>query len=226
MHNRAMSIVGSIAPHPHRPVEIERTLRAVTMGSTRSQRRWAGDGARMASADDAVIATAPGERVCVFDGRIDYKDDLRRAIGADAPEHGDSATLVLAAHARWGAGFADHVIGDWACAIWDGASRRLILAADAMGTRALHYHVAADGVLRFATEARALHADPEVPRALDHDRGAAWLALEGDGGEEAAAQTFFQGIRRVAPGTSVTYCDDKLRGKNSQLRRGISRVQH
>lgn len=205
-----MSIAGIIATHPDAPVDLDRILRGVTIGHARSQRRWAGEGARLGVADGSMLATGPGGRACVFDGRLDYLTDLRRALGDEAPAGDDPAAFALAAHARWGDDFADHLTGDWACAIWDGGSRRLLLGLDPMGTRALHFHVDAEGTIRLATDARALHADPAVPRVLDAERAALWLALTAPP-ESASDRTMFRDVARVAPGTTAVWSGGRVR---------------
>ena len=49
--------------------------------------------------------------------------------------------------------------------IWDAPRRRLVLARDRLGLKPLYYTLA-DGRLRFASEIKALLADPTLPRAL------------------------------------------------------------
>lgn len=201
-----MSIAGRAVSDPDMPIDIARIVRAGTLTSARSQRGWSGPGIRLGAADDASLGTAPAGRACAFDGRIDNRAELATALALDRQTAADDAALTLAAHARWGDGFADRIIGDWACAIWDGAHRRLTLAVDPMGMRALQYHCAADGILTFATEIRALHADPDIPRDIDDRRVAAWLCLTA--GDDH--RTFFRDIAAVAPGSIVTWQDGRV----------------
>src|SRR3546814_9836301 len=53
--------------------------------------------------------------------------------------------------------FVEHLNGQFAIALWDGASRRLVLARDRVGIRP-PYWTKADGTLWFASEPKALFA--------------------------------------------------------------------
>ena len=202
-----MSIVGRSHIDPERAGPVDRVLRAATLTSPRTQRNWASEGVRMGSADDGSLASGAGGRAAAFDGRLDNRAELAEALGL-ASGHGlDAAGLTLAAHAKWGEDFAGHLIGDWACAVWDGRHRRLILAVDPMAMRPLYYHLDASGGLVFASEQRALWADPDVPRELNEERIAEWLTLLPGGAE----RSFFRGIARVAPGGTTVWDAGRVR---------------
>ncbi|NIJ33722.1 asparagine synthase-related protein [Sphingomonas oligoaromativorans] len=103
----------------------------------------------------------------VADARIDNREDLAQRIGI-APEvlaeMSDSA-LLLAAYRHWGEACAEHLLGDFAFAVWNRRTRSLLLARDHMGQRGLYYHHG-DGFLAFASEPKALWAVEGVPRRL------------------------------------------------------------
>src|SRR4029077_460426 len=98
------------------------------------------------------------------------------------------AALMLAAYERWETDAFDRICGNYTCAVWDGASRRLLLAKDAIGMQPLYYHRAA-GLLAFASMPKGLHALPEVDYTPDEDRIAEFLTLTPEWGTE----TFFKG---------------------------------
>jgi len=77
----------------------------------------------------------------------------------------DSET-VLHLYEELGPRCLDHLIGQWALAIWDGRRGELLLARDRMGVRPLFYTVV-DGMLLFASEIKALLAHPHVSHELD-----------------------------------------------------------
>jgi hypothetical protein len=60
---------------------------------------------------------------------------LHHDLGPDITD----AALVSAAYAKWGLDSITRLIGDWSLAIWDGSSRRVVLARDYMGNRPLFY---------------------------------------------------------------------------------------
>ncbi|URW74647.1 asparagine synthase-related protein [Sphingomonas donggukensis] len=195
-----MSFYGCVADDPHAPVAIDRGLRVVTLGHARAQRQWAGDGVRMAAADGATLATAPGGCAALLDGYIHNRADLEAALALAPGEAASDAALLLAAYRRWSDECADHVVGDYAFVLWDGARRRLLMVVEPGGMRPLFYAVRADG-LAFANEPRALLTDPDVDRTIDATRVAHWLALIPPPPE----RSFFAGIRRVPPGGRATW---------------------
>ena len=71
--------------------------------------------------------------------------------------------VILQAYLEYGTNVAEHLNGQWAFALWDTRTRRLILSRDRAGILPLFWTVHG-GVLRFASEVKALFADPGVPR--------------------------------------------------------------
>ena len=76
----------------------------------------------------------------------------------------DSA-LLMRAYRTWGEDCAEHLLGDFAFAIWDARANKLVLGRDHMGQRAILYHRNADRFV-FASDANALRAYPDVPHTL------------------------------------------------------------
>jgi asparagine synthase (glutamine-hydrolysing) len=135
----------------------------------------------------------------VADARIDNREALAATLRIDAARLAampDSA-LVLAAWRRWGDDCVDHLIGDFAAAIWDGEARRLVLLRDHMGQRALFYTVQRD-FIAVASEVRALLALPGVPRALSRTMIGLRLMRSTAYGP---GSSFHQGIQGLPGGT-------------------------
>jgi asparagine synthase (glutamine-hydrolysing) len=95
-----------------------------------------------------------------------------------------------------GAGGIARLSGMFAAAIYDTRDATLMLARDAVGVKPL-YVAEHDGRLRFASELKCLLCDPALPRELDDDALALYLAL----GFVPGARTPFRAIRKVRPGT-------------------------
>ncbi len=108
-----------------------------------------------------------GDVTLVADCRIDNRDELAAAfdIGAAELTGTPDSALLLRAYKIWGENCAEHLLGDFAFAIWDGRAKKLVLGRDHMGQRAVLYHAAADFFV-FATDLNALLAYPDVPRVL------------------------------------------------------------
>lgn len=131
------------------------------------------------------------------DARLDNRDELLSAFGlAQETRTIGDGELILRAYLRWNEDCAGHLLGDFAFAIWDPRSQRLLCARDQIGLRQLLYHHDAGRRFVFATEANAIVALPGVDAPLNHDRVADYL-----GNMEGADldSTFFHGISRLPP---------------------------
>src|SRR5262249_48431372 len=74
--------------------------------------------------------------VITFDGRVDNREELLDLLSADSLQRsGPDCAIVLQAIARFGEGFLDRLIGDYAFAIWSPAKRRLFCARSPVGWR-------------------------------------------------------------------------------------------
>jgi asparagine synthase (glutamine-hydrolysing) len=139
--------------------------------------------------------------VLVADARIDNRDELiplLRAKAALTDARPADAALILAAYRTWGEACLEHLVGDFAFAIWDRHRRRLLLARDPMGLRSVYFRAEPDRFL-FATEARQILAAPGVPEELFLPSVASFLV--GDFGRPE--WTFFAGVERLQPGRAL-----------------------
>lgn len=164
--------------------DIARSLRAMALGPGKARLHRETD-ILLGACDDGEIAVE-GPVVALFHGRLDQADGLQ---GRSA------AAIAIQAYRRWGADFPAQLIGDFACAIWDGATRRLLLARDPFGAEPLHFWRDGRSIL-FATEPQGLLALPEVAREIDQRWVARWLALL----PQDEPGTAYRGIDRVLPG--------------------------
>lgn len=158
---------------------------------------------RLADATGAGADEVWREGPIVLIGPAATRGSLRVAADARLDDTGAVAPADAAppdALARaWSAG-EEHglarIYGDFAVAVWDGATRRLWLTRDPMGCRPLYVVVRPGRFVAFATTARALLALPGVSRRADPDQVAAYLVPW----LEDREATFWADIRRVAPG--------------------------
>lgn len=143
------------------------------------------------------IASADGDLVLTADVRLDNRSELLELLAGDigsAQRPASDAELILAAYRRWGVACAEHLLGDFAFALWDGRKRRLLCARDALGLKAFNYARVGDLFL-FATEAQQILEHPRVSKRLD----------EGSVGEflldtiRTSDRTFFRSVRRLMP---------------------------
>jgi asparagine synthase (glutamine-hydrolysing) len=104
----------------------------------------------------------------VFNGEIYNYLPLReelRGLGCRFATETDTE-VILYAYRVWGADSVRRLRGMFAYAIWDAAERTLFLARDRLGIKPLYYHW--DGRrIRFASEIKAILADPDARVSLD-----------------------------------------------------------
>jgi asparagine synthase (glutamine-hydrolysing) len=113
------------------------------------------------------LVSGDGRRVLTADARIDNRDALFDAldIAFDTNAVTDGA-LILAAYERWGDGCVDHLLGDFAFAIWDADRELLFCARDHVGVKPFYYY-RSHRLFAFASEIKALFRVPEVPREIN-----------------------------------------------------------
>jgi asparagine synthase (glutamine-hydrolysing) len=73
-----------------------------------------------------------------IDGRVELLEKLLR-LGRRASLDRPDAELILHAYHAWGEACVEHLIGDFAFAVWDGRQRRLFCARDQLGVKLLYY---------------------------------------------------------------------------------------
>lgn len=124
---------------------------------------------------------------------VELGERLRRA-GHRFRSRSDTEVMLHLYEER-GLDFVADLNGQYAFAIWDAAQQQLVLGRDRLGVRPLFYTVV-DGALLFASEIKALLADPRVPRRVDlrglDDVFTYWSVLPG--------RTMFEGIAEVPAG--------------------------
>ncbi len=99
------------------------------------------------------------------DARIDNRGELFRLLDIAPPhDHLPDSVLIQAAYERWGTECPLHLVGDYACAIWDAHKRSLMLMCDHISARPLYYALTPQRIV-FATDVRALWAGgvPHLP---------------------------------------------------------------
>jgi len=132
---------------------------------------WSGSGAAVAHLALNVRARQPcvlqplrleDGRICVVDGHVAHPTALLRALGhpEGVPAPHDAQCIAMAVE-RWGLEFWRRIDGDFAIAVWDPASRNLLLARDRLGVRPL-FHVRTPELVAFCSEPEPLFGLPGV----------------------------------------------------------------
>ena len=138
----------------------------------------------------------------VFNGEIYNFASLREELSA----HGvtfrsrSDTEVLLAAYARWGTDCVARLNGMFAFALYDGRTQRLFLARDRAGKKPLFYRES-HGEIRFASELKAILADPAIPRRIDPEALDCYLAM----GYAAGERCILEGIRKLPPAHALLF---------------------
>lgn len=116
--------------------------------------------------------------------------------------------VIVHAWEEWGSDCFRRFNGQWALALWDSRKGELALSRDHAGIVPLYY-AQAGGSFLFASEVKALFADPRLPRAFDpvgiDQTLSFWCTL--------APRTPYQGVSELEPGHWALLRDGKLEKK-------------
>jgi asparagine synthase (glutamine-hydrolysing) len=145
----------------------------------------------------------PRRTLLVFNGEIYNYPELRLRLeraGHALRTRCDTEAVSLL-YEDHGPDMVDLIDGMFAFAVWDPAERRLFMARDRLGEKPLYWNARA-GVLTFASEIKALFADPRLSAEVNE------AAIPGYFADlvTAAPRTLFRGIFKLAAG-SAAICD-------------------
>lgn len=157
---------------------------------------------RLAILDLSQAAAQPMQAVqgrywITFNGEIYNFQEIRRELtglgAAFRTSHSDTEVLLLA-FIHWGEACLARLRGMFAFGVLDLQGRRLFLARDRLGKKPLYYRAAPEG-FQFASELKAIVADPAVPREIDPVALGQYLLY----GYVPAPRTIYRGIAKLPP---------------------------
>jgi len=156
------------------------------------------------------ISNEDGSVWIVYNGEVFNHHELRRGLeqrGHHFGTHTDTEVIVHL-YEEMGIHCLHELNGQFALAIWDSRNQGLMLARDRLGVRPL-YMAQRAGQLFFASEIKALLAQPIVREGLSIDR----VALEQIfiGWSVIAPRTLFTGIEQLPPGHVAMLRDGELK---------------
>ena len=147
----------------------------------------------MGSADGAVWIT--------YNGEVYNAPELRREL-TSLGHHFRSTTdteVVLESYREWGAGCLSRFNGMFAFALWDRPNGLVWCARDRFGIKPFYYRFG-EGRFLFASEIKALLADPKARRAPNERTVYEYLTR---GRQDFCDETLFEGVRQLGPGQSL-----------------------
>jgi asparagine synthase (glutamine-hydrolysing) len=147
--------------------------------------------------------------VITSDCRIDNRTELMDELGLHENGSGGipDSTLILRAYERWGEDSPNHIMGDFAFAVWDAARQQLFIARDPFGVRPLYYY-SSDRLFVFGSEIKSLLRCSAVPRRRNELMIAKLLVMTF---HENKASTFYADIHRLPPAYTLTVNRSRVR---------------
>jgi asparagine synthase (glutamine-hydrolysing) len=142
----------------------------------------------------------------VFNGEIYNYQELRPFLlskGHTFKTQTDTE-VIIHLYEEFGPGCLEKLRGMFAFAIWDDKSHTLFLARDRVGIKPLYYCLT-ERSLAFASEIKAILADPAVDRAISPeviDRFLTFMYLPGE-------ETLLKGISKLSPGYYLVVKDGR-----------------
>jgi asparagine synthase (glutamine-hydrolysing) len=145
-------------------------------------------------------ATSDRRLILVSDARIDNREELLDQLwtSLDNSIIVSDSDLILAAYIKWGKSCPEHLIGDFAFAIWDSTKAVLFAARDGMNMRTLYYLHTAYGLCLASEEEQLLNHPAMTPQPSELGL-AGWLS-----GWPDPMISMFDGVDVLPPGHSLT----------------------
>lgn len=196
---------------PHALIRMRDTLRhrgPDDAGIWVNDDRTAGLGHRRLSIIDLTeaghqpMASKCGRFQIVFNGEIYNYRELREQLAGKgrAFRTATDTEVLLAAFAEWGEACVEFLTGMFAFAIYDTERQTLFIARDRAGEKPLFFSHR-NGVFVFASELKALLADPGQPRRIDLEALDQYMAF----GYVAGGRCLLAGARKLPPGHALAY---------------------
>lgn len=147
------------------------------------------------------VTNEDGTLILIFNGEIynfvELREELEKA-GHIFKTRSDTEVIVHA-YEQWGLDCVIRFNGIFAFALWDRNLKRLFLARDHLGVKPL-YHTALGKRFLFASEIKALLADPDCPREVDLKALSQLFTLR----YVASPDTLFRDIKKLPPAHWMT----------------------
>jgi asparagine synthase (glutamine-hydrolysing) len=147
--------------------------------------------------------------ICIiFNGEIyNYQEIKSELLGKGHRFASESDTeTIIHAYEEWGEASVHRLRGMFSFCIWDERKDTLLLVRDRLGEKPLFY-AQYDGNFVFASEMKAILADPRVDRTMDWEALGAYFTFS----YIPAPLTIFKSIKKLSPGHLLTCSKGKVR---------------
>lgn len=151
-----------------------------------------------------MVSSSQGrECALVFNGEVYNMPELKAELLLEGVRFRTTSDteVILEGYRKHGKDFIQKVNGIFAIALWDSASRELMLFRDRMGIKPLFYTMSGE-TLVFASEIKGLFAFPGVQPILDRDGLCEVFAI---GPAKSYGKGVFKDVLEVLPGQCITF---------------------
>ncbi len=147
------------------------------------------------------------ELVLTADARLDNRRELINTLSLS---HSDTmkvtdAELILKSYLIWGYDCVEHLVGDFAFAIWNTKTQTLFCARDYIGIKPIYYTIYRD-MFYFASEIGAIFSSSGIEKKVNDEEVVHFLDVQAI----TCEATFFKYIKRLLPGHYLVYTHRKL----------------
>ena len=140
--------------------------------------------------------------ILTMDARIDNRSELSSKLKLpDKPlsQIGDSE-FILAAYEKWGTSCPQHLLGDFAFAIWDPGKQHIFCARDHVGVKQFYYHLS-DGLFLFGNDLKSLTKYPDISKKINDEALANYIVHSE---LRSKKLTFFDTFQKLLPAHTLT----------------------
>ena len=200
---------------------LERMTQALAFRGPDEQRTWCGENVGLGHAmlrttreslhEHQPFQSAGGSWI-IADARVDARAELINKLNADPSDNRNvslatpDVELILAAYERWGDACVDHLLGDFAFAIWDARERRLFCARDQFGVKPFNY-ARIGNTLVFSNTIRVLFLYPGITMQPSDAAIGDYLLF---GLNLNSARSPFENILPIPPAHSMSVIGDSI----------------
>ena len=128
---------------------------------------------------------------------------------------------ILDAYETWGEDCVNHLIGDFAFAIWDDRKKRFFCARDHFGVKPFFYTFI-DNEFTFSSSLNELRLNPKVSNTLNEIAVGDYLLF---GVNQDLSTTIFKDIQRLPPGHSLTVVNGSIRTRRYWIPENVNEVR-
>jgi asparagine synthase (glutamine-hydrolysing) len=156
----------------------------------------------LSSAGHQPMLDAAGSLAIVFNGEIYNYGELKNELsdlGFQFQSSSDTE-VILAAYQAWGSDCLARFNGMFAFGLFDAGRQRLFMARDRAGEKPLFYHCTPE-TIHFASELKALFANPALPRVINPESLNAYLGM----GYVAGANCLLAGYQKLPPAHALFF---------------------